>query len=286
MLEFTLILLTVAGIVFGVLAVKVVPQSEKYVIERLGRFHRVLGPGLNLIFPILDIVRWKGKILERQDPEYTQDAITSDNVILQVTTVVFYRITEPEKSVYRIQNPADAVRTTVTGIVRSQVGQLDLDAVQSNRAELNESIRIALGEVLSGWGIEVTRTEVIDVELDAKTREAMLKQLNAERERRAVVMAAEGEKRSIELEAEAKLYAAQKEAEARRLTADAEAYATETVAEAIAKNGLSAAQYHVALKQVEALTALGDGEGRQTLILPSSLVDSFGDAFKLFKSHG
>ncbi len=286
MLEFTLILLTVAGIVFGVLAVKVVPQSEKYVIERLGRFHRVLGPGLNLIFPILDIVRWKGKILERQDPEYTQDAITSDNVILQVTTVVFYRITEPEKSVYRIQNPADAVRTTVTGIVRSQVGQLDLDAVQSNRAELNESIRIALGEVLSGWGIEVTRTEVIDVELDAKTREAMLKQLNAERERRAVVMAAEGEKRSIELEAEAKLYAAQKEAEARRLTADAEAYATETVAEAIAKNGLSAAQYHVALKQVEALTTLGDGEGRQTLILPSSLVDSFGDAFKLFKSHG
>ncbi|MBO6731014.1 MAG: SPFH/Band 7/PHB domain protein, partial [Maricaulis sp.] len=180
----------------------------------------------------------------------------------------------------------DAVRTTVTGIVRSQVGKLDLDAVQSNRAELNENIRQALGEVLDGWGIEVTRTEVIDVELDAKTQEAMLKQLNAERERRAAVMAAEGEKRSIELEAEAKLYAAQKEAEARRLTADAEAYATETVAKAIAKNGLSAAQYQVALKQVEALTALGNGEGRQTLVLPASLADSFGDAFKLFKSQG
>ncbi|MBO6878283.1 MAG: SPFH/Band 7/PHB domain protein [Maricaulis sp.] len=286
MLELTLFLLAIGGIIFGLFAVKIVPQSEKYVIERLGRLHKVLGPGVNFIFPILDSVRWKGKILERQDPEYTQDAITGDNVILKVTTVVFYRITEPEKSVYRIQNPADAVRTTVTGIVRSQVGKLDLDAVQSNRAELNENIRQALGEVLDGWGIEVTRTEVIDVELDAKTQEAMLKQLNAERERRAAVMAAEGEKRSIELEAEAKLYAAQKEAEARRLTADAEAYATETVAKAIAKNGLSAAQYQVALKQVEALTALGNGEGRQTLVLPASLADSFGDAFKLFKSQG
>ncbi|MGB2388810.1 MAG: SPFH domain-containing protein [Henriciella sp.] len=284
-MEFLLLALFAFGIIFGFFAVKIVPQSEKYVIQRLGRLHKVLGPGVSVIIPLLDTVKWKGPISERQHAPHTQDAVTLDNVVLKVTTVVFYKITAPEKSVYRIEDPEKAVQTTITGTVRSELGRLDMDTIQSNRSELNENIRAALDKVMDGWGIEVTRTEITDVEMDAKTVDAMAKQLNAERERRALVMTAEGNKRAVELEAEAELYAAEQRAKARRVEADAEAYATGVVAKAIADNGIEAAQYQVALKQVETLQALGNSDGRQTIILPSSLAGAFGDAFKMLKKE-
>ena len=136
---------------------------------------------------------------------------------------------------------------------------------------------------MNDWGIEVTRAEILDVNLDEATRAAMMQQLNAERARRATVMEAEGQKRSVELAADAALYSAEQTAKARRVQADAEAYATGVVAEAIAKNGLEAAQYQVALKQVEALVSLGEGSGKQTIVVPAAALEAFGDAFKLFK---
>ncbi len=265
------------------LGVRIVPQSEKFVIERFGRLHAVLGPGINLIVPFLDRVAHRISILERQLPTNTQDAITSDNVLVQVDTSVFYRITEPEKTVYRIRDVDAAILTTVAGIVRSEIGQMELDQVQSNRATLINAIRNQLADQVDDWGIEVTRAEILDVNLDAATRAAMLQQLNAERARRAQVTEAEGRKRAVELQAEGELYAAQKQAEARRVQADAEAYATGVVAEAISKNGLEAAQYQVALKQVEALSKLGQGEGKQTIVLPADAVEAFGNAFKMLK---
>jgi regulator of protease activity HflC (stomatin/prohibitin superfamily) len=155
--------------------------------------------------------------------------------------------------------------------------------VQSNRQQLIERIKMQVADAVDDWGIEVTRAEILDVNLDQATREAMLQQLNAERARRAQVTEAEGRRRAVELAADAELYAAQKEAEARRITADAEAYATEVVAKAIKENGIEAAQYQVALKQVEALTAVGAGEGKSTVIVPANALDAFGDAFKLLK---
>jgi regulator of protease activity HflC (stomatin/prohibitin superfamily) len=131
----------------------------------------------------------------------------------------------------------------------------------------------------------VTRAEILDVNLDEATRSAMLQQLNAERARRAQVTEAEGRKRAVELQADADLYAAEQGAKARRVEADAEAYATGVVAGAIAANGLEAAQYQVALKQVEALRALGTGPGKQTIVLPAAALDAFGDAFKLFSGR-
>jgi regulator of protease activity HflC (stomatin/prohibitin superfamily) len=133
------------------------------------------------------------------------------------------------------------------------------------------------------WGIEVTRAEILDVNLDQATREAMLQQLNAERARRASVTEAEGHKRAVELNADAELYAAEQTAKARRLLADAEAYATSAVAAAIADNGLEAAQYQVALKQVEALSAVSQKQGNQTILVPTAALEAFGDAFKLLK---
>jgi len=236
-----------------------------------------------LLVPFLDRVRHKVSVLERQLPNMTQDAITSDNVLVQVESSVFYRIIEPEKTVYRIRDVDGAISTTVAGIVRSEIGRMELDQVQANRATLIDAVRDQVSQQVNDWGIEVTRAEILDVNLDAATRAAMLQQLNAERARRAQVTEAEGTKRSVELQADADLYAAQKAAEARRVSADAEAYATQVVAVAIAENGLEAAQYQVALKQVEALNKLGEGNGTQTVVLPANALDAFGDAFKMLK---
>lgn len=281
------LLLLAAFIILSIfLGVRIVPQSQKYVVERFGRLQAVLGPGINFIIPFLDRVRHKVSILERQLPTAEQDAITKDNVLVQVETSVFYRILEPEKTVYRIRDVDAAIATTVAGIVRSGIGEMDLDEVQSNRQQLIARIKAQVADAVDDWGIEVTRAEILDVNLDQATREAMLQQLNAERERRAQVTRAEGTKRAVELNADAELYAAEQAAKARRISAEAEAYATEVVAKAIRENGIEAAQYQVALKQVEALGAMGGKEGNQTVVLPANAVDAFANAFAMLKGTG
>jgi len=280
------ILITVFVLLVIFRGLKIVPQSEQYVIERFGRLHKVLGPGINLIVPFLDVVAHRISILERQLPSASQDAITRDNVLVKVETSVFYRILNPEKTVYRIRDVDGAIGTTVTGIVRSEIGKMDLDEVQANRDELIATIKKWVKDAVDDWGIDVTRAEILDVDLDQATREAMLQQLNAERARRAAVTEAEGQKRAIELQADGELYAAEQAAKARRIEADAEAYATGVVARAIADNGLEAAQYQVALKQVESLNTLGQGTGSQTVIVPAQAVEAFGNAFNMLKGRG
>ena len=278
-------LIVLAAVIFFTVsrAVLIVPQSEKYVIERFGRLRAVLGPGINFIMPFIDRVARKVSVLERQLPSERQDAITADNVQVQVETSVFYRIIEPEKTVYRIRDVDAAIATTVTGIVRSEIGTMELDQVQSNRAHLIERIRDSLANVVDDWGIEVTRAEILDVNLDEATRAAMLQQLNAERARRAQVTEAEGRKRAVELAADGDLYAAEQLAKAKRVLADAEAYASNAIAVAIRDGGIEAAQYQVAMRQVEVLTEVGKGQGKQTIVLPASAIEAFGDAFKLFR---
>lgn len=183
----------------------------------------------------------------------------------------FNAITEPEKTVYRIRDVDSAISTTVAGIVRAEIGKMDLDEVQANRTTLITTVKKLVEGGVDDWGIQVTRAE--------------MQQLNAERARRAQVTEAEGSKRAVELGADAELYASEQSAKARKVLADAEAYATAAVATAITEHGIEAAQYQVALKQVEALTALGTSNGSQTVIVPASAMDAFGDAFKLLKGR-
>jgi len=265
--------------------IRIVPQSEKHVVERFGRLRSVLGPGFNVIVPFLDSVAHKISILERQLPNMRQDAITSDNVLVTVETSVFYRIIEPEKTVYRIRDVDGAIATTVAGIVRSEIYKMELDQVQSNRADRIAKVREQVAAMVDDWGIEVTRAEVLDVNLDEATRAAMLQQLNAERARRALVTEAEGKRRAVELAADGELYAAEQQAKAKRVLAEAEAYATSAIAEAIKQSGLEAAQYQVALKQVEALTAVGQGAGKQMILVPAAALDAFTNAFSLLKAR-
>ena len=280
------LLLALLVVILILKSVKIVPQSEQHVIERFGRLRAVLGPGINMIVPFIDSVAHKISILERQLPTASQDAITRDNVLVQVDTSVFYRITEPEKTVYRIRNVDSAISTTVAGIVRAEIGKMDLDEVQANRSQLITTIKASVEDAVDSWGIEVTRAEILDVNLDAATRAAMMQQLNAERARRAQVTEAEGKKRAVELAAEAELYASEQTAKARSILADAEAYATQVVATAINENGLDAAHYQIALKQVDALNAMGKGAGSQTILVPAQALEAFGDAFKLLRGKG
>lgn len=279
------------------LGIKVVPQSEVYVIERFGKYARTLNAGLSLIIPILDRVAHKVSILERQLDEQRISVITKDNVEVTLEARVFFRVTEAARSVYRIRNVNDALITASSSIVRSAAGKLELDELQSSREAMNQEIAHNLHSAAEVWGIEITRTEITDVIVDEATKEAQRQQLNAERKRRATIAEAEGDKRSIELKAEAELFKAQKEAEAVKVSADAEAYAvrvsaeaeaeqTRLIADAISKNGLPAIEFEVAKRQVDAVNALASSDSSKTVILPTDVTGVIGAASTLIEAMG
>jgi len=269
------------------MGVKVVSQSDVFVIERFGKYTHTLDAGLNFIVPVLYSVAHKVSILERQLPEFEISVITRDNVEVALETTVFYRVIDASRSVYRIQDINLAIHTAATSIVRSAAGRLDLDGLQSSREAMNEEIAENLQQAAEVWGIEITRTEITDIIIDDQTKDAQRQQLNAERERRAAVARAEGEKRSVELAADARLYEAERAAEAVRITADAEAYAiriqaeaeaeqTRVVAQAIADNGQPAVNFEVMKRQVDALSSIASADNTKTLIMPTNIAGVIG----------
>ena len=268
-------------------AIKVVPQSKVFVVERFGKFSKTLPAGINIIIPIIDQVRHRISILERQLPAFDISVITKDNVEVVLEATNFYRITDAARSVYRIENIDRAILTTAESIVRSAAGKLDLDELQSSRQQMNEEILRNLQNAAEVWGIEITRTEITDVRVDEQTKDAQRQQLNAERQRRAVVAQAEGEKRSVELSADAELYSAQKQAEAVRVAADAEAYAikvkaaataeqTRMISEAINNGGQSAINFDILQKQVVALSQVASSNNSKTVIMPTDITKAIG----------
>lgn len=261
-------------VVFLALGVKIVPQSQNYLVERLGRYNRTLEAGFQIIIPIFETVRHRVDILERQLPTKKISTITFDNVTIDISLAILYRITEAAKTVYRIKDVDQAIQTTVTGVVRSVIGKTDLDGVQSNRRELSDSIENELRTVTQEWGIVLSRVEIIDVEVDAETKSAMQLQLNAERTRRALVRQAEGEKEAAQLRADADLYAAQKQAEARKTLADADAYAVRSVSSAIAEGGESAINFEVKKIQADALRALGTSDNSKLILVPAEILET------------
>ena len=267
--------------------IRVVPQSEVFLVERFGKYRKTLDAGMNLIVPFVDKVRHRVSILERQLSEFSISVITKDNVEVILDSTVFFRVVDAASSVYRIRNEELAVQTAATSIVRSAAGKLDLDHLQSSRESMNLEIADNLREAAEVWGIEITRTEIIDVRVDEQTKEAQRKQLNAERERRAAVAEAEGKKRAIELNAEAQLYEAQKEADAVKVQADADAYAirvkaeaqaqqTRLIAKAIRDNGQPAIDFEILKQQVQAISEIASSSNAKTLIVPSDITKTLG----------
>ena len=280
-------LLIGAGVVLLKMGIKVVSQSEVYVIERFGKYARTLPAGLSLIIPFLDRLAHKVSILERQLDEQRISVITKDNVEITLETRVFYRVVDASRSVYRIRDVDEALKTASSSIVRSAAGKLELDELQSSRETMNQEIASNLHSAAEVWGIEITRTEITDVVVDDSTKEAQRQQLNAERKRRATIAEAEGEKRSIELRAEAELFKAEKEADAVRISADAQAYSvkiqaeadaeqTRLLATAISKNGLPAVEFEIAKRQVDAIGTLASSENAETIIIPTDVTAAIG----------
>jgi regulator of protease activity HflC (stomatin/prohibitin superfamily) len=282
----SLVLLTLL-IIIVFTGIKIVPQSNEYVVERFGKFSKTLKAGVNYIIPIIDTIKHNISILERQLESFQISVITRDNVEVKLETTVFFRIIDAAKSVYRISDIDRALQTTSESIVRSAAGKLDLDELQSSREEMNDDILKNLRSAADIWGIEITRSEITDVIVDERTKDAQRQQLNAEREKRAAIAKAEGDKRSMELLADAKLYEAQKISEAIKIEADANAYSIEAeakataaqtrmVAEAINNNGQAAVNYDILKRQVDGLAKLAASDNSKTVIMPTDITKAIG----------
>ena len=269
------------------LGIKIVPQSKVFVIERFGKFTKSLESGLSLIVPFVDRVAFKVDILERQLPAFKISVITEDNVEVGLESTVFFRVLDAAKSVYRIRDVNAAIQNTAISVIRSAAGKLELDDLQSSRESMNQEIAERLTQAAEVWGVEVTRTEILDVLVDEQTKDSQRQQLNAERERRAAIAIAEGDKKSVELNAEAELYQAEKQAEAVKVTAEAEAYAvkikaeadaeqTRLVASAINEDGQSAIDFEIMKRQVDGITQLASSNQTKTLIVPSDVTKALG----------
>ncbi|MEY4675941.1 MAG: modulator of FtsH protease HflK [Pseudomonadota bacterium] len=255
-------------------SVFIVPQSENWLIERLGRYHRKIEAGLHLLIPFFEVVRHKVSIQEVQQPPDPINAITLDNVSISIQLAIFYRIIDSSKTMYRIADLKTGIKTIVNGTVRSVIGKTELDGVQSNRRHIAEEIESELQAVSDEWGIKLTRVEITEVEVDEQTKEAMQVQLNAERKRRGAVTEAEGIKQATQLQADAKLYSAEKEAAAKRILADAEAYAVAAVSKAISDGGSSAIEFEVKKLQAQAVQSLAVGNNSKIILVPSDVLSS------------
>ena len=282
-----LVFLAILIIYVVYLGIKIVPQSKVFVIERFGKFTRILESGLSLIIPFIDRVAFRVDILERQLPSFQMSVITEDNVEVELVSTVFFRVLDAAKSVYRIRNIDLAIENTAISVIRSAAGKLELDDLQSSREAMNQEIAARLSKAAEVWGVEVTRTEILDVLVDEKTKESQRQQLNAERERRATIAKAEGDKRSVELKADAELYEAEKQADAVKVQADADAYAvkvkaaadaeqTKVIAEAINNNGQAAINYEIMKRQVEGLAEVASSNQTKTLVVPTDITKALG----------
>ena len=266
-------------LVIAIKSIKVVRQSEVYIIERLGKFHKVADAGLTIIIPFVDRVRSVVSLKQQTMDVPPQGVITKDNVTITIDTVVFYKVTDPAKAVYEIQSLKKGIEYLAITTIRDIVGKMDLDSTFSSRDMINEELRAILDEATDQWGCKIDRVEIKDITPPADIRDAMEKQMNAERNKRAQILQAEGERQSAITLAQGKKEAAILEAEAEKESkirrAAGEAEAIKKVAEARANeiNLVYGAMMNshpddtlVQLKSLEALKDIANGEANKVFI--------------------
>ena len=293
-----LIALLIIIVIIAVKSIKVVRQSEVYIIERLGRFHKVADAGLTIIIPFFDHVRSVVSLKQQTMDIPPQGVITKDNVTITIDTVVFYQITDPAKAVYEIQSLKKGIEYLAITTIRDIVGKMDLDATFSSRDGINSQLRVILDDATDRWGCKIDRVEIKDITPPADIRDAMEKQMNAERNKRALILEAEAQKQSAVTIAEGKKQAAILEAEADRdariRRAAGEAQAIKSVTEAKAKeitmvyDAIKAAnpdEKLVQIKSLEALEEIAKGDANKVFIPfeATSALSSLGAAKEMFK---
>jgi len=286
MLEIAAFILFVA-IIFIIKATKVVPQQHAWVVERLGRFHATLAPGLNIVVPFVDRIAYRHMLKEVPLDVPSQICITKDNTQLQVDGVLYFQVTDPKLASYGTSNYIIAISQLAQTTLRSVIGKMELDKTFEERAHINTSVVAALDEAAANWGVKVLRYEIKDLTPPKEILHAMQAQITAEREKRALIAASEGRKQEqiniatgereafiqrSEGEKQAAINKAQGEAEALKAVAEATAKSILMVAQAIqSPGGMDAVNLKVAEKYVEAFA--GVAKQGNTLILPGNLAE-------------
>src|SRR3954463_7710470 len=264
-------------------SVRIVPQQRMDVVERLGKYKRTLSPGLNLLVPFVDAVRTKLDMREVVTTFPPQPVITSDNLVVSIDTVLYYKVVDPVRATYEIANYLQAIEQLTVTTLRNVIGSLDLERALTSRDEINRHLSGVLDETTGRWGIKVTRVEIKAIEPPASIRDSMEKQMRAERDRRAAILTAEGHKQSVILTAEgdkqSAVLRADGDRQARILTAEGQAKAIRTVFNAIHEANPS--QKVLAYQYLQALPQIANGSANRVWMLPTELsgaLDGIGGA--------
>ena len=269
--------IAIAVLVFVVITiakgVRLVAQGEEWVVERLGKYHATLRPGLNILIPYLDRVAYKlvtkDIILDVQE----QEVITRDNAVILTNAIAFVKVTDPVKAVYGVTDFSEAIRNLIMTTLRSIVGEMELDEALSSRDKIKARLRESIADEAVDWGLTVKSVEIQDIKPSPSMQKAMELQAAAERERKAVVTRAEGAKQSAILEAEARLESAKRDANAQVMLAEASAEAIRRITAAIGDQ-TGPMSYMLGEKYIAALERMGERENAKVVVLPADLQEA------------
>ncbi|MBC2733885.1 MAG: SPFH/Band 7/PHB domain protein [Desulfobacteraceae bacterium] len=260
-------ILVVVTITMGV---RIVPQGSKHVVQRLGKYHRTLPPGLNIIIPYIDIVAYKVTTKDIVLDIPSQEVITRDNAVIIANAVAYINIISPEKSVYGVEDYRLAIQNLVQTSLRSIVGEMDLDDALSSRDQIKAKLKAAISDDISDWGITLKTVEIQDINPSETMQKAMEEQAAAERQRRATVTRADGEKEAAVLEADGRLEASKRDAQAKVVLAEASQRAIQKVTEAIQDKELPA-MFILGERYVEALRQMSGSENAKIVMVPADI---------------
>lgn len=312
---YVLIALVICAIVLLKKSLVIIPQSETKIIERLGKYYATLKPGINIIIPFIDrakeiVAIRRGRYvytdsIDLREQVYDfdkQNVITKDNVQTQINALLYFQIVDPFKAVYEISNLPNAIEKLTQTTLRNIIGELELDQTLTSRDTINTKLRAVLDDATNKWGIKVNRVELQDITPPESVLQAMEKQMQAERNKRATILTSEGEKAAAILKSEGEKTAiinkaeadkqmailnAEGEAQARIRKAEAEAIAIEKITEAVGKS-TNPANYLLAQKYIQMLQEVATGDKTKTVYLPyeaTNLMGSIGGIKDLFKSE-
>jgi regulator of protease activity HflC (stomatin/prohibitin superfamily) len=250
--------------------IKLVPQGSKWVVQRLGKYHRSLSPGLNLIVPYIDSVSFKATTKDIVLDIPSQEVITLDNVVIIANAVAYINIISPEKAVYGVEDYQLAIRTLVQTSLRSIVGEMALDDALSSRDQIKAKLKDSISDDIADWGITLKTVEIQDINPSGTMQQAMEEQAAAERQRRATVTRADGEKTAAILEADGRLEASRRDAEAQVVLAEATKSALSKVNEAIQDKELPA-MYLLGEQYINAMKDMSSAPNSKIVVLPADI---------------